>query len=116
MVKNRQSANTLALAMSPEVPMVTPRGGPGRRQLLLGAAAVIGMTTQDQADYLKAAACMRSHGIVGFPDAVFSGGQVDFPIPQAMNTKSTQFGRAREICEMLIPAGLPYSQEAEGGQ
>ncbi len=74
------------------------------------------ITTQDQADYLKAAVCMRHHGIVGFPDPVFSGGQVDFPIPQGMNTKSTQFLRAREICEMLIPPGLPYSKEAEDGQ
>ncbi len=74
------------------------------------------ITAQDQADYLRAALCMRNHGIAGFPDPVFSGGQVDFPIPQSMNTNSTQFRRAREICEMLIPAGLPYSKEAEGGQ
>jgi hypothetical protein len=74
------------------------------------------ITTQDQADYLKAAQCMRAHGIAGFPDAVFSGSNVNFPIPQGMNTNSTQFRRAREICELLIPAGLPYSKEAEGGQ
>jgi hypothetical protein len=74
------------------------------------------ITAQDQADYLKAADCMRDHGIVGFPDPAFSGNQVDFPIPGGMNTKSTQFLRARETCEMLIPAGLPYSKDAEGGQ
>ncbi len=74
------------------------------------------LTTKDQADYLKAAACMRNHGIVGFPDPVFSNGQVDFPIPKGINPNSTQFRRAREICEMLIPAGLPYSKQAEGGQ
>ena len=74
------------------------------------------ISTQDRADYLKAAACMRNHGIVGFPDPVISGGNVNFPIPQGMNSNSTQFRRAREICEMLIPAGLPYSKEAEGGQ
>jgi hypothetical protein len=74
------------------------------------------ITTQDQDDYLKAAACMRNHGIVGFPDPVFSGGQVDFPIPHGMNPHSTQFRRAREICAMLIPAGLPYSKAAGNGQ
>jgi hypothetical protein len=73
------------------------------------------ITTEDQADYLKAATCMRNHGIVGFPDPVFSGGQVDFPIPKGMNANSIPFRRAREICEKLIPAGLPYSKEAEGG-
>jgi hypothetical protein len=74
------------------------------------------ISTKDRADYLKAAVCMRDHGIVGFPDPVISGANVDFPIPQAMNTKSTQFLRAREICELLIPAGLPYSKAAENGQ
>ena len=59
---------------------------------------------------------MRDHGIVGFPDPVVSGDNVNVPIPQGMNTKSTQFLRAREICELLIPAGLPYSKAAEGGQ
>ena len=74
------------------------------------------ITSQDQADYLKAASCMRNHGIASFPDPVFSSGNVNFPIPQGMNTNSTQFRRAREVCEGLIPPGLPYSREAEGGQ
>ena len=54
------------------------------------------ISTQDRADYLKAAACMRDHGIVGFPDPVVSGDNVNFPIHQGMNTKSTQFLRARD--------------------
>jgi hypothetical protein len=74
------------------------------------------ITTADQAAYLEAAQCMRSHGIVGFPDPVFSNGNVSFPVPTGMNTNSPQFLRAREICEMLIPEGLPYSKEAEGGK
>jgi hypothetical protein len=40
------------------------------------------ITTKDQDAYLKAAACMRSHGIVGFPDPVFSGGTVGSPLPK----------------------------------
>ncbi len=67
------------------------------------------MSTHDQADYLKAAECMRSHGIAGFADPVFSGGNVNFPIPSGMDANSTQFRRAREICELLVPPGLPYS-------
>jgi hypothetical protein len=74
------------------------------------------VTTRDQVDYLEAAARMRSHGIVGFPDPVFSDGNVNFPVPPAMNTYSTQFRRAREVCELLIPPGLPYSKQAEGVQ
>ncbi len=74
------------------------------------------ITTKDQAAYLKAAACMRSHGIVGFPDPVFSGGGVSFPLPRTMDPNSKPFLAAREICEMLIPAGLPFSKQAEGGK
>jgi hypothetical protein len=66
-------------------------------------------TTQQQADYLKAAACMRAQGIVGFPDPLFTGGNVSFPLPAGMNANSSQFEAAREICQKLIPAGLPYS-------
>lgn len=83
-----------------------PRGGPQGQVI----------TAQDQADYLRAADCMRSHGIVGFPDPVFSGSEVHFPLPDGMDANSTQFLRAREICEQLIPNGPPYSKEAEGGQ
>ncbi len=31
---------------------------------------------------------MRNHGIASFPDPVFSSGNVNFPIPQGMNTNS----------------------------
>jgi hypothetical protein len=65
---------------------------------------------KQQADYLKAAACMRSHSIVGFPDPVFpSAGDVEFRLPAGMDDKSPRFEAAREICEKLIPQGLPYS-------
>lgn len=67
------------------------------------------ITTQQQQYYLNAAACMRSHGIVDFPDPTFSGGHVNFPVPSSIDTHSTQFIQARDTCEKLVPAGLPYS-------
>ena len=67
------------------------------------------ITAQDQQDYLNAAACMRSHGITGFPDPAFSNGQVSLNIPSSVDTSSTQFTHAEQICTKLIPAGLPYS-------
>jgi hypothetical protein len=79
------------------------------QHLLPGKPTAIQISTQQQADYLKAAACMRSHNIVGFPDPAFSSGSVNFPIPAGMNTNSARFDAARAICEKLIPQGLPYS-------
>jgi hypothetical protein len=72
-------------------------------------------TTAQQADYVKAAQCMRAHGINGFPDPDFSGGGVRFPLPQGenINPNSPQFESARHICQNLIPNGLPYSSTDE---
>jgi hypothetical protein len=72
----------------------------------LGPAA---LTAQQQQDYLKAAACMRSHGIAGFPDPSFAGGGVHFPIPSSIDASAPRFTQARQICARLIPAGLPDS-------
>jgi len=84
-----------------------------------GPSPTITITTKDQAAYLKAAACMRAHGVPIFPDPVFAGNNVSFPKPPGMNANianSPTFLRAREICEMLIPPGLPFSKQAEGGK
>jgi hypothetical protein len=67
------------------------------------------LTARDQQDYLKAAACMRSHGIPNFPDPVFSNGNVSFNIPSSINIDSPTVAAARRTCEQLIPAGLPDS-------
>jgi hypothetical protein len=67
------------------------------------------ITPQQQQDYLDAARCMRSHGINGFPDPVFTSGRVSFPLPSSMDANSPQFLAARRTCQTLIPAGLPYS-------
>jgi hypothetical protein len=75
----------------------------------LSGQASQAVPVQDQQDYLKAAVCMRSHGITDFPDPVFSGGNVNFPIPSSINSNSTQFNQARQTCQKLIPAGLPDS-------
>ncbi|HMK98255.1 MAG TPA: hypothetical protein VK425_11960 [Acidimicrobiales bacterium] len=84
-----------------------------------GAAPGATITPKDEADYIKAAACMRAHGVPDFPDPTFSGNNVRFPLPPGMNANianSPTFLRAREICEMLIPPGLPFSKQAESGQ
>ena len=73
------------------------------------------LTAREQQDYLRAAACMRSHGITNFPDPTFPGGHVNLPqIPSSIDISSTQFAQARQTCEKLIPAGLPYSRSGGG--
>ena len=43
-----------------------------------GASGGNTITPADQADYLKAVACMRSHGIPNFPDPSFENNSVEF--------------------------------------
>ena len=66
------------------------------------------ITTRQQQDYLKAAACMRSHGITTFPEPVFSNGQVEFPmLEHLVDLNSPQFKAAYDVCKGDIPPGLP---------
>lgn len=68
------------------------------------------ITSQEQRDYLNAAACMRSHGITGFPDPTFPDGHFSLSIPSSIDTNSPQFTQAAQVCTRLIPAGLPDSR------
>ena len=55
--------------------------------------------------YLKAAACIRSHGVPNFPDPTFSGGGVHIE-HQGLNESSPAFKAAVQACESLIPGGV----------
>jgi hypothetical protein len=75
-----------------------PGGGPGRE----GNHQI---SPQEQSQYLKAAACIRSHGIPNFPDPTFSGGGVHIE-HQGLNQSSPAFKVAVHACESLIPGGV----------
>jgi hypothetical protein len=68
------------------------------------------ITATDRTDYLKAAACMRSHGYADFPDPTFQNNTVQANVPSSINQDSPRFKSAATICTKLIPAGLPYSR------
>jgi hypothetical protein len=69
------------------------------------------ITPADRADYLRGAACIRSHGFPTFPDPTFQNGTVTFDIPSSIDKNSSQFRSAVTACDKL-PAGLPYSAKA----
>lgn len=64
------------------------------------------ISPQEQSQYLKAAACIRSHGIPSFPDPTFSGGGVHISKTAGINLHSPQIRAAEEACQSLIPGGL----------
>jgi hypothetical protein len=67
------------------------------------------ITPAEDLDYLKAAACVRAHGVAGFPDPTITGGHVKFVPPPGLNISSPQAQAAIAACRKLIPSGLPYS-------
>jgi hypothetical protein len=73
-----------------------PGGGPGRQPVVSPA---------EQAQYLKAAACVRAHGLPDFPDPTFAGGGVHID-HQGLNESSPVFKAAVHACESLIPGGV----------
>jgi hypothetical protein len=79
------------------------------RTLVPSSRQALTITPADQADYLKAAACIRSHGFASFPDPTFTNGTVHFPATPGIDQNSPQFQKAIATCHRLIPPGLPYS-------
>jgi hypothetical protein len=71
------------------------------------------ISPQEQLQYLKAAACIRSHGIPNFPDPTFSGGGVHIE-HQGLNESSPAFKAAVHDCESLIPGGVHGSGSTHG--
>jgi len=74
------------------------------------------LTPADRADYVKAATCMRSHGVPDFPDPTFQNNHVTFNIPSGIDPNSSRSKSAAATCAKLIPAGLPYSNTAPRDQ
>jgi hypothetical protein len=70
------------------------------------------ITPADQRDYLKAAECMRSHGVPDFPDPTFGNNTVTFNVPPNIDPNSSQAKSAVATCSKLIPPGLPYSNRS----
>ncbi len=75
-----------------------PGGGPG-------SGSNHQISPQEQSQYLKAAACIRTHGIPNFPDPTFSGGGVHIE-HRGLNESSPAFKAAVQACESLIPGGV----------
>ncbi|HLH14569.1 MAG TPA: hypothetical protein VKV16_07240 [Solirubrobacteraceae bacterium] len=87
-----------------------PGGEPGN-----GAA----LTPAQQEQYLKAAACIRAHGVPSFPDPTFSGGGVHIE-HEKLDESSPAFKAAVHDCESLVPGGVHggsgQAQEAAPGR
>ena len=103
------SGQSVQIKVDPNAPHFTAAYNSCRDLLPNNGVPKITISPADQADYIKAAACMRSHGVTNFPDPVFQDGSVRFQIRSPIDTNSPQYKSALATCQRLIPTGLPYS-------
>jgi hypothetical protein len=70
-----------------------------------GGKADPAMQAKAQAQMLKFSACMRSHGLVNFPDPTFSGGGAKLSLrgSSGLNPKSPVFQAAQKACQSVMP-------------
>lgn len=94
----RQTSNSVVRSASQACQHLMPQGlGPQSTQLSTG------QQQQLQADVLKAASCIRSHGVPNFPDpTVDSYGHIN--VGGSVNLDSPQVMSAIQACEHFIPA------------
>jgi hypothetical protein len=65
------------------------------------------LSSEDQAKLLRFARCMRSHGIMNFPDPTSMG----LTPPDGIDRQSSQFQSAQQACASLLPGqGLGKTQ------
>jgi len=98
--------------VDPNAPQFTRATNACKQLLPTNGAASDTITAADQADYLKAVACMRAHGVPDFPDPGFQDNSVTFDIRPPLDPSSSQYEKALATCQKLIPAGLPYSSSS----
>lgn len=110
------SGHTVSFKITPSLGVGSPRYAQAasacHRFLPLGAQ-LPGMRQQitqaEDADYLKAIACIHVHGFPNVRDPSFVGGNVHIDVPKSVDENSPTFQQAVATCRRLIPAGLPYS-------
>jgi hypothetical protein len=62
-------------------------------------------SSNGNADFVKYAECMRTHGVTNFPDP--SGGGIHIPAGAGINPASPAFQAAQAKCTHLLPGGGP---------
>ena len=76
-----------------------------------GRGAAGANSAQEQAQGLKFAVCMRSHGVPNFPDPGHDGA---FDLPSGINPQAPQFQRAMQACMKVRPSSLTINQGPGG--
>jgi hypothetical protein len=109
---SRRAGVLLVGALAPLALVAAGCGGSTPPRVASVAATTVAQPSSGQAEMAQAvkwAACMRSHGLPGFPDpTAVPGGGVHFDVLPAMATSAAD-ATASQSCEKLQPAPTPPS-------
>jgi hypothetical protein len=98
----REGQDFLGVELSSPLALVRKQGPPVRtpRQRRRPSQATV---QQAMAKALKFSACMRSHGLPGFPDPKQDGPGISITGGRGIDVRSPQFQRAQNECRSLSP-------------
>jgi hypothetical protein len=69
------------------------------------------VSPQEQAEDLRYASCMRTHGVTNFPDPDHDG---VFTLPSGVDQQAPQFQRATKACANVEPSSLSVLNQPPG--
>ena len=79
--------------------------------LMPGGGAPAAISPQEQAQDLRFATCMRTHGVPNFPDPGHDG---VFTLPSGVDQQAPQFQRATKACATVEPSSLSILNQRPG--
>jgi hypothetical protein len=80
--------------------------------LMPGGGAPAAPSPQQQAQDLRYASCMRTHGVLSFPDPDRDGA---FTLPTALDQQAPLFQRATKACANVEPSSLSILNQPPAG-
>jgi hypothetical protein len=95
------------LAFDPNSPTFKAATEACKSLLTSVASALPALGPALQSDFLKAVACMRTHGVPNMPDPTFTNGVPHFAgITKVVDLRSQAFQSALMTCKSLLPSGI----------
>jgi hypothetical protein len=79
--------------------------------LMPGGGAPAAISPQEQAQDLRFATCMRTHGVPNFPDPGHDGA---FTLPTGVDQQASEFQRATTACASVEPSSLSILNQPPG--
>jgi hypothetical protein len=100
--------------VSPESPAFITANRTCRTLLPNGGAPRKPLSAAQLREFVQYAACMRAHGVPGFPDPRFGSGTVTVALGPDVNPAAPAFQSAEGSCHSVVPAFRGFDRNSSG--